>query len=474
MMDIIKLLPTLVVISLCNGIPFRIGIGGGIETQGSLLQMVNQTISLSDIDLNVIIDFPSYVSCSSLQYGNTTTLFCPDSYLYYRWQHLFIKLIQKHSYITIINIENVNEILTSKEQSITFTCPDNGTVLSYGDSHCEITLPNGMIKPKHDTGQCHRLVPFILPSFSKVTFRQISYANGKDDWNNVFLPCVAPLYICGYGSNSTIHSIQYNEALMAVEPPPPGFLGFNYVVRDAKYDCLMGQEFMATFQNIWTCIFYVPSHNISDFQLRLNKLMVNEMDASACMDISVCSGSLIKDRNFCGDQGSEEIIAIDHDYFNPFASTDMFFFPEATTNSMEMTSFSEHKPPRSGNSRVKYLRSYYNQDGNFSSSIENFLQKIASEHNRFLIIFIVIFILLLVFSILIIVFVLYYYRLFKKYQLLHPLKSTYQNIDISTSVRTYRDDAIESPQLVIDDDEDDNANQQNDDDSFIYGDIEPY
>ena len=317
---------------------FSVGIGGNVETKGSLLNMINQTVQLPNLNFDIIIDLPTYIDCGILEYGHIRSLFCPDVHLYNRWQKLFLKLVQKHSFISVHNILNKNQADEKMKNDIVLDCLEEGTVLSYGDSRCEIELPNGLMKPEEQTDQCERLVPFILPSGTKVTHRKIIFWTGGNQWKLIYLPCVAPLYICGYGPPPSVSSIQYRRVPEASIPPLPGFIGHHVIVRNVQYDCLMGQEFKTSFQDNKVCVFYIPQYNTTKFNIDLEKLqndsIMEDCLENTCMKDMV-SGELEK---LCVNISLNEIVAKDQDYYNPVAA-DVFTLPNLTsvTNRLRTT-----------------------------------------------------------------------------------------------------------------------------------------
>lgn len=315
-----------------DGSHMVIGVGGTIETHGSIFDMPNQQVYLDDTTINVTIDLPSLITCQVFHYGNTASYFCPDPFLYYRWITLFKLLLQKHSVIKIKHFPHRKDIDPRKMSVLQFDCPEEGTVLTYGDGRCQIEgAMFGLIHSEHNMPGCQRLVPMILPGKARIVSRQLYVWTGQGMWKNFYLPCVSPMYICGYGEPSNIHSIGQREVPVAAPYKLKDILNVDYhhvFLRDAKFDCLQSQEFSQTFEHIKTCIFKRPTMNTTEFNLRVQQLQSNNLDnqTRACLDKGVCTqeysiiGGQNRDgiRNICPTNLDEEIIAVNASYYHPF------------------------------------------------------------------------------------------------------------------------------------------------------------
>ena len=270
---------------------FHIGIGGSLETHGSLMDMPNQTVFI-DNNTHIVIDTPTYIHCKPFDLGNTVSLFCPDSFLYFHWLDLFTKFLKRHSNILVKNFPARNYLNVNKINDISFECPYNGTLLTYGDNRCKIEFLNNKIKPENNKGKCNRLVPMVLPASAKITSRPIYLWTGDDKWENLFLPCIAPFYLCGFGTGPqnitfeqrkviSLNRYETHHSFREIDM-------HHIVTRDSKFDCLMGRDNKHLFEQIKTCVFQQPSYNTTAFNIQVDMLKNNQIP-NVCFEEGICN-----------------------------------------------------------------------------------------------------------------------------------------------------------------------------------------
>ena len=450
--------------TMCNGIPFQVGLGGGIQTKGSLLSIDNQTISVEGLTLDLYVDPPARISCEGFRNGPTSSLFCPDPYLYYRWEILFYKLFMKHSHLNFVNFNQQNVT----RQDIVFDCPAGGTILAYGDRRCAIELPDGTRKDEMNTDKCDRLVPLVLPSKSKVFFRDVMIVNG-DTLRAEKLPCVAPMYICGFGVKSDIKSIHRTQHLPILEVnthPDFDFLPYP-VVRDTKYDCLVGKYEKNGLMNI-PCIYHLNPLNTHDFNTNLtsffNKTTIlinkNATDESNPIDISVDKNQTMncvqtsyciapenkRTRNFCEQKEKTEVVAIDRDYYNK--RTDYVF----NNASSSITLVQKSKQRHNNHDEEPYVDF-------ITSQIDN----LRMDHIYLVTVLVIMCVVLFIYALVFIIFVYYTRRHIapangkrgeEKYvniptKCTLPVKSVYQNIEVDNKPEPSEHDNLNEHDSVL-------------------------
>lgn len=296
---------------------FQIGIGGSIETYGSLLSMPNQTFHIVGKNVAMVIDSPTYIDCNPFAYGDTISYFCPDPYLYYQWEYYFKKMLQMHSFIAIRNFPKMHERSEYEQDFLKFDCPEGGTVLSYGDSRCQIEGLSEIIKDESNEEKCVRLVPMVLPSGTTVISRSVYLLTEGKKWETLYIPCISPMYICGYGSsdsNVTFSARNVNRNTVLTDNNRVNFKG--EFTRNAKSDCMMSSNFAASFQNVRNCFFNKPVYNSTEFNIRLEVIQNN---VEICLDDGGCGirnslGS--SDRTYkCDITAENGIIGIHSSYF---------------------------------------------------------------------------------------------------------------------------------------------------------------
>lgn len=259
---------------------FQIGIGGSIETYGSLLSMPDQMFHITGQNITTIIDTPTYITCSSFLHGNIVSSFCPDPFLYFQWEHFFTKLLQMHSFIKIKNLSEIGVGNVSLPYYIKYDCPAGGTILSYGDSQCKVEGLTKVFSAK-TSEKCQRLVPMVLPAQSKILSRQIQIGEAED----AFIPCVSKLYICGYGPKP--NNITFTQRKVPESP----ILADNSsnserdLIRNAQSDCLMSLSYVESFQAVKQCVAKKPIYNIADFNTKLHLMRT---EGKVCFGNSNC------------------------------------------------------------------------------------------------------------------------------------------------------------------------------------------
>ena len=318
---------------------YRIGIGGSLETYGSLLAMPNQTLHIEN-KAHVVIDTPTYIQCKGFTYGNTVSLFCPDVYLYFRWKELLKKMIKKHSNLVIKNIPSRPHLDVSEINVLSFECPEDGTILTYGDARCRFETLHHESRDERTIGKCERLVPMILQSTTNIISRKIHLWMGGNEWKNLFLPCTIPFYICAYGPPPNHVTIDETKVPSVEGHAYHGYRGidkYHIIVRDAKFDCLMSEHFTDLFSEIKDCVFNQPSYNTTAFTLQL-EMLKNNVIPNACYEDGICSTAFqlatdkIDDqKNFCPKHFKQEIIEIDKRYYHP-SLTDNSGMPSVEIN----------------------------------------------------------------------------------------------------------------------------------------------
>jgi hypothetical protein len=308
----------------------QIGLDGRLQTRGSLLNMPNQSIQLQALDdILIVIDSPTNIKCNAIKYGFTLSLFCPDPYLYFRWEELFKRLLRKHSNIAIRNFPDRVDFDPTIPHVQEFDCPHEGTVLAYGDSQCTIENSLTLLTEKErDILGCERLFPMILPSSVTIHPRNLHIWTGTEQWEDLFLPCIAPLYVCGYGDPPKIINIEERE-VRSIETHTHQYFNdidfYHTFVRDTRMDCLMTYKHEHLYDKIKKCVFHQPIYNSTDFSFSVDmlKTSITRSMIKACWSDGVCGSTLQMEhtqhyqyRNLCPRNLTGEIIKVDKFYFH--------------------------------------------------------------------------------------------------------------------------------------------------------------
>ena len=284
---------------------FRIGIGGGLETSGSLMNLKNQTISVLGNNISIVIDSPTLISCNDMKYENSRIFFCPSAHLYHRWKELLTQMLKKYSKIKVVNSRDHMSSKITSLHSFTFDCPKGSTVLAYGDRNCKINTTSHSINSESSPQECFRLVPMILEENVTIYSRKVS-VKINSEWENVYLPCISPVYICGYGDRPNITNFKYinDQPVLPLRKKLIEKNNEKYIFfRDAQNDCLVDRRD----EKFTDCLFISKIYNTTEFNLEVE--MLNDTNkTSVCFEKKLC-GRERNITNVCV-QHEEDIIGL--------------------------------------------------------------------------------------------------------------------------------------------------------------------
>lgn len=259
---------------------FQIGIGGSIETHGSLLDMPNQTFHITGKRNLMVIDTPTWILCNSIKYGETVFSFCPDPYLYAQWEYLFKQLMGLHSFIQISNLPTMSQNDLYVPTTLKLDCPKGGTILVYGDSRCQIDGLYSPSKRAQNQNECQRLIPMVLASGARIKTHKVYVPTSANSSEYLYIPCISPMYICGFGPQST--NIKFTERTVAETDlmyTEVSNVNRNFF-RNSMFDCLTSSTLTTTFEDFRDHVLAKPIYNITDFNIRLKEI---ERNASYCL-----------------------------------------------------------------------------------------------------------------------------------------------------------------------------------------------
>lgn len=271
---------------------YHIGYAGSFETNGSLMNLLNQTLSLYGNNITIIVDSAISVSCSDIQYKNSKIYFCPSPYLYYKWELLLTEMFKNYSHIKAVNSNSRLSSSINSPHSFSFDCPEESVVLTYGDRNCKMNTTSHLINLEASPQKCYKLAPMLLTQKVKVYSRR-AFVWINNQWETVYLPCISPIYVCGYGDRPNVTDIQFRTVNTASSASEVTTKGEKYTFfRYAQNDCSMNKKDKKSTH----CIFQKRIYNTTDFNLKVtsfNKTIPSCFKEKLCgrenATINICS-----------------------------------------------------------------------------------------------------------------------------------------------------------------------------------------
>ena len=154
-----------------------------LRTAGSLLKpLLGQRVDISASRLSgVFIEEPQPISCNFWTIGKITYEWCPDSFLYHRYEEMFARLMATGFGLLVVG--QVETFTTAGDSFDHLTCPASNhascVILTFGDPGCDISYPGRqratpidvnwyLTRLRHrgysDSRQCRRALPLVVRS----------------------------------------------------------------------------------------------------------------------------------------------------------------------------------------------------------------------------------------------------------------------------------------------------------------------